>query len=165
MHQILILNAEARRKDHIQMMAHHIITVFLMVTSYFTNFTRVGCVIMVLMDCCDIFLPVSSSSFPIHVFNLIKFLSLQLAKMIRYLNISQFACDLMFGCFMLFWVVTRHVLFLSVILSLMFTAPQLIEMQWTPEKGYFFDNKAHMMFSGLLCSLQVCLLLYFYFLG
>jgi acyl-CoA-dependent ceramide synthase len=58
MHQILILNAEARRKDHAQMMAHHIITVILMVTSYFTNFTRVGCVIMVLMDWCDIFLPV-----------------------------------------------------------------------------------------------------------
>ena len=147
------------------MMAHHIITVILMVTSYFTNFTRVGCVIMVLMDCCDIFLPVSSSSFLIYVSNLINFLPLQLAKMIRYLNISQFACDLTFGCFMLFWVVTRHVLFLSVILSLLFTAPQLIEMQWIPEKGYFFNNKAHMMFSGLLCSLQVCLLyLYFHIL-
>jgi very-long-chain ceramide synthase len=83
--------------------------------------------------------------------------------MIRYLNISQFACDLLFGCFMLFWVVTRHVLFLSVIFSLMFTAPRVIDMQWTPEKGYYFDNKAHMMFCGLLCSLQVCLLLYFYF--
>lgn len=59
MHQILILNAEARRKDHVQMMAHHIITVFLMVTSYFTNFTRVGCVIMVLMDWCDVLLAVS----------------------------------------------------------------------------------------------------------
>jgi acyl-CoA-dependent ceramide synthase len=59
LHQILILNAEARRKDHIQMMCHHIITVSLMLGSYFTHFTRVGCVIMVLMDCCDIFLPVS----------------------------------------------------------------------------------------------------------
>ena len=82
--------------------------------------------------------------------------------MIRYLNISQFACDLMFGFFMLLWVVTRHVLFLSVIISLMFTAPRLIDMQWTPEKGYYFDDKAYLMFSGLLCSLQVCLLLLFY---
>jgi TLC domain len=63
MHQILILNAEARRKDHIQMMTHHIITVILVVTSYFTNFTRVGCVIMVLMDCCDIILGVRFSYF------------------------------------------------------------------------------------------------------
>ena len=59
MHQILILNAEARRTDHWQMMAHHVITVALMVGSYFYNYTRVGCLIMVLMDLCDIFLPVS----------------------------------------------------------------------------------------------------------
>lgn len=59
-HQVLILNAEARRKDHIQMITHHVITIFLMATSYFSNFTRVGCLIMVLMDWCDIFLPVRS---------------------------------------------------------------------------------------------------------
>lgn len=59
LHQILILNAEARRKDHVQMMTHHVITIALMVTSYFHNWTRVGCLIMVLMDWCDIFLPVS----------------------------------------------------------------------------------------------------------
>lgn len=57
-HQMFILNAEARRKDHWQMMSHHIITVILMVASYFMNFTRVGCIIMVIMDWCDIFLPV-----------------------------------------------------------------------------------------------------------
>ena len=83
--------------------------------------------------------------------------------MIRYLNISQLACDLMFGCFMLFWVVTRHVLFLHVIFSFLFTAPRLIDMQWAPEKGNYFDNKAYLMFSGLLCSLQVCLFILFNF--
>lgn len=59
LHQVLILNAEARRKDHVQMMTHHIITIILMAASYAYNFTRIGCLIMVLMDCCDIFLPVS----------------------------------------------------------------------------------------------------------
>lgn len=58
MHQVLIINAEARRKDHWQMMTHHVITIFLMIGSYFYNFTRIGCLIMVLMDWCDIFLPV-----------------------------------------------------------------------------------------------------------
>lgn len=57
-HQILVLNAEARRKDHWQMMTHHVITVVLMLGSYFYNFTRVGVLIMMLMDLCDIFLPV-----------------------------------------------------------------------------------------------------------
>ncbi|KAF8812392.1 longevity assurance proteins LAG1/LAC1 [Phlegmacium glaucopus] len=142
MHQILILNAEARRKDHVQMMTHHIITVILMVTSYFTNFTRVGCVIMVLMDWCDVLLA--------------------LAKMIRYINISQFACDLTFGFFMLSWVVTRHVLFLSVIHSTVFTSPRLIDMHWAPEKGYYISKKAYLMFSGLLLSLQLLQCIWFW---
>jgi TLC domain len=60
-HQILILNAEARRKDHVRMMTHHVITVILMAMSYFSNFTRVGCLIMILMDWCDIFLPVRAT--------------------------------------------------------------------------------------------------------
>jgi hypothetical protein len=55
---MLILNVEARRKDHVQMMTHHIVTVALMAASYFMNFTRSGALIMVLMDWCDIFLPV-----------------------------------------------------------------------------------------------------------
>lgn len=58
LHQILIINAEARRKDHWQMMAHHVITIALMGTSYFLNWTRIGCLITLLMDMCDIFLPV-----------------------------------------------------------------------------------------------------------
>lgn len=58
LHQILILNAEARRKDHWQMMTHHVITVVLMLGSYSYNYTRVGCLVMMLMDLCDIFLPV-----------------------------------------------------------------------------------------------------------
>jgi len=60
-HGVLLLNAEAPRKDHWQMMAHHVVTITLIVTSYAYNFTRVGCLIMVLMDWCDIFLPVIAS--------------------------------------------------------------------------------------------------------
>ena len=60
LHQMLILNAEARRKDHWQMMTHHIITVALMVSSYNVNHTIVGCFIMLLMDTSDIYLPVSA---------------------------------------------------------------------------------------------------------
>lgn len=59
LHQILILNAEARRKDHWQMMAHHIITNALLLSSYFGGYTRVGCLVLVLMDTCDFWLPVS----------------------------------------------------------------------------------------------------------
>ena len=58
-HGIFILTAEARRKDHLQMMTHHFIAIALMFLSYAWNFTRVGCLIMVLMDVCDVLLPVS----------------------------------------------------------------------------------------------------------
>lgn len=61
LHQILILHAEARRKDHFQMLAHHVITIILMALSYRMNLTRVGCLTIVLMDSCDLFLPVSAS--------------------------------------------------------------------------------------------------------
>jgi acyl-CoA-dependent ceramide synthase len=59
-HAVLLLNAEAPRKDHWQMMAHHAVTIFLIVASYYYGFSRVGCLIMVIMDWCDIFFPVTS---------------------------------------------------------------------------------------------------------
>ena len=62
LHLVFLLNAEAPRKDHWQMMAHHIVTIVLIVASYAYNFTRVGCLIMVIMDWCDIFFPVFASS-------------------------------------------------------------------------------------------------------
>lgn len=60
MHSVLVLHAEEHRADHIQMMSHHVITIALMICSYFYNFTRVGCIILILMDWNDIWLPVSS---------------------------------------------------------------------------------------------------------
>ena len=57
-HGVFILTAEARRKDHLQMMTHHFIAIALMFLSYAWNFNRVGCLIMVLMDVCDVLLPV-----------------------------------------------------------------------------------------------------------
>lgn len=63
LHGIFILNAEAKRKDHWQMMTHHVVAIVLMALSYQLNYTRIGCLIMVLMDFCDVILPVSYHSF------------------------------------------------------------------------------------------------------
>jgi hypothetical protein len=62
-HAIMLLNAEAHRKDHWQMMTHHIITVVLIGLSYFYNFTRVGCMVLVTMDWCDMVFSVSQRAF------------------------------------------------------------------------------------------------------
>lgn len=57
--QVLVINIEERRKDYWQMLSHHFITISLMYGSYRYGYTRVGNLILVLMDVVDIFLPVS----------------------------------------------------------------------------------------------------------
>ena len=58
--QILVVNIEERRKDYAQMFTHHVITSVLMLTSYAYHQTKVGNLILCLMDVVDIVLPVSS---------------------------------------------------------------------------------------------------------
>lgn len=60
-HQIYVIHSEKRRNDHWQMFAHHILSITLITTSYLGHFTRVGTLIHVLMDFCDIILPVGLS--------------------------------------------------------------------------------------------------------
>lgn len=57
--QILVVNIEKRRKDHNQMFTHHIITCTLMLASYSYHQTKVGNLILCLMDGVDLFLAVS----------------------------------------------------------------------------------------------------------
>ncbi|KAJ7937102.1 TLC domain-containing protein [Mycena leptocephala] len=140
-HQILILNAEARRKDHYQMLAHHFISVFLMGASYYFNFTRVGCLIMVLMDFCDIFLPI--------------------AKMCRYINAGQLVCDSLFGLFLVSWFVTRHVLFIIVIVSTYTDLPRLVPFEWSPHLGKFLSREYWIIFCACLTALQIIQIVWF----
>ncbi|CAR25056.1 KLTH0G10582p [Lachancea thermotolerans CBS 6340] len=86
--QIVVLNVEERRKDYWQMFAHHIITCLLTLGSYYYYFTRIGHVILIMMDIVDVFL----SS----------------AKMLKYCGFTT-ACDYMFAVFLVFWVLLRHI--------------------------------------------------------
>lgn len=61
---MVILNIEEHRKDHWQMFSHHIITVALIGVSWVTHISRPGIQILVLLDWCDIFLPVSIAALP-----------------------------------------------------------------------------------------------------
>ncbi|KAH8982425.1 longevity assurance proteins LAG1/LAC1 [Lactarius akahatsu] len=132
-HAVLLLNAEARRKDHWQMMAHHVVTISLIVGSYYYGFTRVGCLIMVLMDWCDIFFPV--------------------AKMLRYLS-YQIACDVTFVWWMLSWFVTRHVLFCKVIASAYWGVTTQLEFGQF-ERGYWLTKEVHTTLVVLLVILEI----------
>ncbi|KAE9410444.1 longevity assurance proteins LAG1/LAC1 [Gymnopus androsaceus JB14] len=140
-HQVLILNAEARRKDHYQMMTHHVITIFLVWGSYYYNLTRNGCLIMMLMDLCDIFLP--------------------LAKMLRYLELPQIFPDITFGAFMVSWFITRHVLFIIAIKSAFLDMPRVTNFGWDPSRGYYLTKGSHYMFIMCLLALEVLQIIWF----
>ncbi|KAK7985872.1 sphingosine n-acyltransferase lac1 [Apiospora saccharicola] len=88
--QVLVINIEERRKDHWQMLTHHFITIALISCAYYYHQTRVGNLILVLMDLVDIFLP--------------------LAKCFKYLGFTT-TPDVLFGVFMVAWFLSRHVFY------------------------------------------------------
>jgi acyl-CoA-dependent ceramide synthase len=57
--QVFVINIEKRRKDYVEMLAHHAITISLICGSYSMNWTRIGNGILCIMDFADILLPVS----------------------------------------------------------------------------------------------------------
>ncbi|TQV91756.1 TRAM1-like protein & fumonisin [Cordyceps javanica] len=110
MQQVLVIHLEQRRKDHWQMLGHHVVTIALIVAEYAYHQTRVGNLIMVLMDVIDLFLP--------------------LAKCLKYLGFT-WICDVLFGFFVLSWVLARHVLFVITCWSVYSDLPRV-----TPDACY-----------------------------
>ncbi|RYP48730.1 hypothetical protein DL768_005450 [Monosporascus sp. mg162] len=103
--QVLVIHIEERRKDHWQMLIHHFVTVTLIASCYAYHHTRVGNLILVLMDVVDLFLP--------------------LAKCLKYTGFTTL-CDAMFGVFMLSWFLARHVFYLIVCYSIYQDTPRII---------------------------------------
>lgn len=56
--QIFVINIEAPRKDHYQMLTHHLITSTLVASAYIYRFYNVSNVVLCLMDVVDFLLPV-----------------------------------------------------------------------------------------------------------
>lgn len=81
---------ETRRKDFWVMMVHHIVTLILIAVSYDLNFLRVGCIILLLHDACDVLM--------------------ECAKMLKYLNQDLWG-SVVFGFFMLTWILLRLIYF------------------------------------------------------
>ncbi|KAM0666125.1 hypothetical protein ACQRIU_003980 [Beauveria bassiana] len=89
--QFLVITMEDRRKDHWQMLTHHLVTITLLAYCYAYHQTRVGSVILVLLDVIDLFLP--------------------LAKCLKYLGFGVI-CDVIFGGFIVSWVIARRGLYI-----------------------------------------------------
>ncbi|KAI1422943.1 longevity-assurance protein [Xylaria sp. FL1777] len=103
--QVLVVNLEARRPDYWQMIAHHFATITLIVAAYAYHYTRVTNLIFVLMDIIELIFP--------------------LAKCLKYLGFTTI-CDIIFGIFMVTWLVTRHVFYLMVCWSVYYESPRLM---------------------------------------
>jgi very-long-chain ceramide synthase len=104
--QLVVVNIEERRKDHLQMFTHHMITCALIFGSYCYHQTKVGNVILCLMDVVDLFLP--------------------LAKILKYLKF-RLICDIAFGAFMITWFVARHVFYMGVCWSIYSHVPEEVK--------------------------------------
>lgn len=103
--QILVINIEARRKDHWQMFTHHIVTTTLIFTAYGYHQTRVANLILCMMDVVDIVLPV--------------------AKCLKYLGYTTIT-DYLFGLFIAVWFAARHVIYLLICWSVYADIPEVI---------------------------------------
>lgn len=74
--------------------------------------------------------------------------------MLRYLAFTTI-CDVLFGLFMLSWLITRLFLFLLAIKSSFIDMPRVIPRVWDPSTGRFMTKEVHMVFNAMLVSLQV----------
>ena len=63
--------------------------------------------------------------------------------MIRYIDVSQLACDVTFGWFLISWLITRHLLFVRVIISQIIDSKKLMSLP------------AYIGFASMLVTLQV----------
>lgn len=140
--QLFVLHVEARRSDHWQMFSHHVITIALIAGSYVCSYHRVGNAILCLMDPSDI--------------------ALNVAKMLKYAG-WQTTCDIAFGLFMVSWLVTRHILYMRVVWSCVHDTLNVMSFRPTNYlSGDFFNRTAYFALIGLLCALQIILLMWFY---
>ncbi|KAF5571585.1 fumonisin biosynthetic ceramide synthase [Fusarium phyllophilum] len=104
--QVISVNIEARRKDYWLNVVHHFITITLIILCYVYHHTRVGSLILVMMDAIEILFP--------------------FAKCLRYLGFTTL-CDVVFCIFFITWIISRHVLYLMTCWSVYSDVPRIIE--------------------------------------
>jgi len=130
---------DVRRKDFWQMFIHHIVTLFLLISSWKLNLLRIGCIVLWLHDAAD----------PL----------MELAKLGVYSKIKKIS-EPAFGLFILAWLITRLTVFPYVVLystiveayDMVFISPFNVE---TSLISYYAVNV-------FLCVLQVMHIIWFY---
>ncbi|KAI1013739.1 hypothetical protein LB503_010671 [Fusarium chuoi] len=141
--QVVVINIEKRRKDHWQMLSHHVVTIALVYCSYRYGLTPVGNVVLILMDFND--------------------LIFSIAKCLKYMKL-QSLCDFMFGAFVVSWVLCRHIAFPMVCWSVyaltvsptgrscfIGSGENIIGPLKVPANGYFYVLEPLIYTNGRVC--------------
>ncbi|KAG8766006.1 hypothetical protein FRC12_007141 [Ceratobasidium sp. 428] len=113
---VMILGLEKPRKDFMELVLHHIVTIYLIAASYIVNLTWIGNAVFITMDVSDAFFA--------------------LAKIFNYLRMNKTKI-VAFGWFTLVWSYTRHWLNLMILYSVWF------EFDLIPEMYMKLDTEKH----------------------
>lgn len=72
--------------------------------------------------------------------------------MLRYLELP---ADIIFGLFLISWLITRHILFILIIVSTFTDVHKVLDYAWIPEEGVWFTRPVFIAFVSMLIALQV----------
>lgn len=128
---------DVKRKDFKEMIIHHISTIGLLLLSYTDNFFKVGSLILVLHDPCDVLL--------------------HFAKIAKYVNYQRLT-DTLFVVFSISWFVTRLIIFpFKILIPCIFHSPFVSCSTCHIPYLYY-------IITGMLCSLQILHVIWFGYL-
>ena len=130
--------ADIKRKDFVEMVVHHVVTLLLLTFSWMVNFTRIGALVLAVHDGCDVFL--------------------QLAKVFNYMQKYDYRTytDVTFVIFAITFFVCRLVIFPF---RIIYTS-----LVWTVTEGGYKPWFVYYFFNGLLLSLLVLHIIWFSFI-
>lgn len=144
--QLVSVWLEVRRKDFLQMVIHHSVTIFLVVLSYTYGYARVGAVIMLVMDPADVLL---------HAAKMCKYIAGEDAS-----SRWQFAADRMFEAFALSFFITRCGMYPYIVWSATIEAPRSVHSADRVTEAYFRGYSIDEVF--MIGSLWVLMFLQFF---
>ncbi|PWN49645.1 LAG1-domain-containing protein [Violaceomyces palustris] len=115
---VMLLRLEKPRKDYYELIAHHLVTLWLIFWSYLINLTMIGTTVFVCMDIPDTFLA--------------------LAKGLNYMELDTLATGV-FAMFMVVWTYFRIYLSAKTLWSVWFQFDLIPDhtKEWNPEKGWW----------------------------
>jgi len=110
---VMVLRLEKPRSDFVELVLHHIVTLWLIGWSYFLNLSYIGIAVFFSMDIADVFLAFS--------------------KMLNYLKLQR-SSEVSFAAFLAVWTYFRHWLNFRILWSVWYEYPNLV-----PEHARFFE--------------------------